>query len=74
MGVQAPHGRKFASPYKSTLVDNLRLLIRQKQACKWTEGPFLNVKYAVGTNNSNVEQLVVVMRERTTTLESEQHN
>ena len=33
----------------------------------------LNVKYAVGTNNSTVEQLVVVMRERTTFLESEQH-
>jgi len=33
-----------------------------------------NVKYAVGTNNSTVEQLVVVMRERTTTLESEQQH
>jgi hypothetical protein len=33
-----------------------------------------NVKYAVGTNNSTVEQLVVVLRERTTTLESEQHH
>ena len=32
-----------------------------------------NVKYAVGTNNSTVEQLMVVMRERTTFLESEQH-
>ena len=33
-----------------------------------------NVKYAVGTNNSTVEQLVVVMRERTTTLEIEQQH
>jgi len=33
-----------------------------------------NVKYAVGTNNSTVEQLMVVMRERTTTLESEQQH
>jgi hypothetical protein len=33
-----------------------------------------NVKYAVGTNNSTVEQLVVVMRERTTSLESEQQH
>jgi hypothetical protein len=33
-----------------------------------------NFKYAVGTNNSTVEQLVVVMRERTTTLESEQQH
>ena len=33
-----------------------------------------NVKYAVGTNNSTVEQLVVVMRERTTTLEREQQH
>jgi hypothetical protein len=36
-----------------------------------------NVKYAVGTNNSTnstVERLVVVMRERTTTLESEQRH
>jgi len=31
----------------------------------------MNVKYAVGNNNSTVERLVVVMRERTTTLESE---
>jgi len=35
---------------------------------------FHNVKYAVGTNNSTVEQLVVVMRERITTLESEQQH
>jgi len=33
-----------------------------------------NVKYAVGTNNSTVERLMVVMRERTTTLESEQQH
>jgi hypothetical protein len=33
-----------------------------------------NVKSAVGTNNSTVEQLMVVMRERTTTLESEQQH
>jgi len=33
-----------------------------------------NGKNAVGTNNSTVEQLVVVMRERTTTLESEQQH
>jgi hypothetical protein len=32
------------------------------------------VKSAVGTNNSTVEQLVVVIRERTTTLESEQQH
>ena len=34
----------------------------------------VNVQYAVGTNNITVEQLVVVMRERTTTLESEQQH
>jgi len=33
-----------------------------------------NVKNAVGTNNSTVERLVVVMGERTTTLESEQQH
>ena len=33
-----------------------------------------HVKYAVGTYNSTVERLVVVMRERTTTLESEQQH
>jgi hypothetical protein len=37
-----------------------------------TLGLINNVNDAVGTNNCTVEQLMVVMRERTTTLESEQ--
>jgi hypothetical protein len=33
-----------------------------------------NVNEAVGTNNNTIERLMVVMRERTTTLESEQQH
>jgi len=39
-----------------------------------TQACLRNVKYAVGTNNSTVARLVVVMRERTATLESEQQH
>jgi hypothetical protein len=35
---------------------------------------FLNLKYIVGTHDSTVEQLMVVMRERTATEESEQQH
>jgi len=34
----------------------------------------MNVYYAVGANTSTVERLMVAMRERTTTLESEQQH